>query len=175
MPIPKKIEAYLRKTNKKFYVIAHKTVYTGYDLAQTLRKSLSSIAKTLVVKTDKGYALVILPASSRLDLKKLKKILKVKKVTIPGEKIMSKVFKVKPGAISAFGKFHKVDTVVDKSIMKAKDVIFQAGSFTDSVMMKAKDFIEAEGALLGDFAQKANYTLQKNTVKAKKPARKKKV
>ena len=168
MPIPKKVESYLKKTNKKFEEISHKTVYTAYDLAQTLKKELKSIAKTLVIQADKAYILAIVPASARLDLKKLKKALGVKKISIPDEKIMIKVFRVKPGAISAFGKLHKVKTVIDKSLTKVKDIILQTGSFTDSVRMKVKDFIEIEEAKLADIAKKGGYNLTFSIKKKKK-------
>lgn len=167
MPIPKKVEGYLKKAKVKFEGIGHKTVYTAYDLAQTLKKDLKEIAKTLVVKSDNAYKLVVVPAVSRLDLKKLKKVLGAKSLSIIDEKTMARVFKVKPGAISAFGALHKVGTVVDKSLLKAKDAIFQVGTFTDSVKMKVKDFIGLENAQTGDFSQKAGYTLQKKTTKKK--------
>lgn len=172
MSIPKKVESYLKKANKKFEQISHKTVYTGYDLAQTLKEELKNIGKTLVIKADKAYHLVIVPASARVNLKKLKKALGAKKVSIPDEKVMVKEFKVKPGAISAFGKFHKVKTIVDKSILKAKNVVLQTGSFTDSVRMKAKDFIQMEEAKLADIAEKAGYKLSTLGKKVKKVIKK---
>jgi len=167
MPIPKKVEGYLKKAQVKFEGVGHKTVYTAYDLAQTLKKDLKEIAKTLVVKADNTYKLVVVPAAARLDLKKLKKALGVKSLSIIDEKTMARVFKVKPGKISAFGALHKVGTVVDKSLLKAKEAIFQAGTFTDSVKMKVKDFVKIEKAQLADFAQKAGYKLQKKTTKKK--------
>lgn len=167
MPVPKKVESYLKKAQVKFDIMSHKTVYTAYDLAQTLKKDLKEIAKTLVVKADNAYKLVIVPASARLDLKKLKKVLGVKSVSILNEKVMAKIFKIKPGAISAFGTIHKVGTMVDKSLLKAKDAVFQVGNFTDSVKMKVKDFVNLEKAVLADFAQKAGYKLQKKTAKKK--------
>lgn len=164
MPLPKKVENYLKKANKKFDVIAHKTVFTAYDLAQTLRSDLKKIAKALLVKADNEHKIVIVPASLRLNMEKLKKFLKAKKVSIADEKTMTKLFKVKPGALSAFGKLHKVETVIDKSLLKVKDVIVQAGSFTDSVRMKVKDFIAIEHARLGNFTEKAKYAVSKNPI-----------
>ena len=174
MPIPKRIEEYLKKTNKKFEVLGHKTVYTAYDLAQTLKKDLKEIGKALMIKVDDGYKIVVVPASQRLNIAKLKRMLKAKKISIPNEKVMARVFKVKPGALSAFGVFHKVETLVDKSLLKAKEVVLQAGSFTESVVMKAKDFVEVEGARLGDFTEKAKYNLSKAASKVKKAVRRKK-
>jgi len=170
MPIPAKTKKYLDKNLAKYEEIAHKTVYTAYDAAQTLRKELKDIAKSLLIATDKAYVIVVIPAHMRLDLEKLKKSLGVKKVSIPNEKLMVKVFKVKPGAITAFGGLHKVEVWVDKSLLKTKDVILSAGNFTDSVRMKAKDFIEVEKAKLASFAVAGGYKIKK--AKPKKPVKK---
>jgi len=170
MAIPKKVTTYLEKKAVKYEPIVHKKVYTAYDAAQTLKKDLNDIAKSLVIKADKAYILVIVPASMRIDLGKLKKSIGAKKVSIPKENVMVKVFKVKPGTVTAFGGLHKVETVVDKSFLKTKEAIFAAGSFTDSVRMKVKDFIEMEEAKLESFAKAGGYKLQ---AKPKKVTKKK--
>ena len=175
MAIPKITKKYLDKKMVKYEELAHKTVYTAYDLAQTLRKELNQIAKSLLIATDKAYVIAVVPAHMRIDLGKLKKALKAKKVSIPKEQVMVKVFKVKPGAMTAFGGLHQVEVWVDKSLLKTKDVILGAGSFTDSVRMKAKDFIKMEQAKLADFSQKAGYMLQVKKLKKKAVKKVKKV
>jgi len=167
MAIPKKTKQYLDKKMARYDEIAHKTVYTAYDAAQTLQKELKDIAKSLLIAADKAYIIAVVPANMKLDLSKLKKALKVKKVSIPNEKVMVKTFKVKPGAMTAFGGLHKVEVLVDKSLLKTKDVILSAGSFTDSVRMKAKDFIEMEEAKLASFAKSGGYKLQTKPKKKK--------
>ncbi len=167
MPLPKRVEAYLAKAQKTFEHLSHKTVYTAYDLAQTLQRNLTEIGKTLLVKADKAYVLVVIPASARLNLDKLKKMLKAKTVSLAPEKIMVKVLRVKAGALTAFGGLHKLQIVVDKSLLKTKEVILQAGSFTDSIRMKVKDFIELEKAKLGNIAGVGGYKVPKT----KKPRR----
>ena len=171
MAIPKKTKAYLDKKLVKYDELSHRTVYTAYDTAQTLRKELKNIAKNLLIASDKAYVIAVIPAYMRLDLDKLKKALSAKKISIPNEKLMVKVFKVKPGAMTAFGGLHKVEVIVDKSLLKTKEVILSAGNFTDSVRMKTKDFIETEQAKLASFAKAGGYKLQKPKPKAvkKKP------
>lgn len=172
MAVPKKTKNYLDKKLAKYDEVAHKTVYTAYDAASTMKRELKEIAKSLLVAADKAYVMVIIPAHMKLDMPKLKKALSAKKVSIPNEKVMVKVFKVKPGAMTAFGGLHKLETLVDKSLLKTKDVILSAGSFTDSVRMKAKDFIAMEEAKLANIAKTGGY--KKPPVKKKKAGSKKK-
>lgn len=168
MPIPKTVEAYLKKANKKFEQISHKTVYTGYDLAQTLKRKLNEVGKALVVKADKAHVLVVLPASKRLDLGKLKKALKVKSISLVPEKTMTKMLQAsKTAAITAFGGLHKFQTVVDRGLLKTKDVFLQAGNFTDSVRMKVQDFVKLEQAKLAQIAATTAKAAKKVAAKVK--------
>lgn len=155
MAVSKKLLNYLKKNKIKFEKIAHKTVYTAYDLAQTLKEKLSQIAKTLVIKTEKGYVLLVLPASRLADLKKLKKTLKAKKIEIAKEDVMKKFFKIKPGTITPFAVLHKkVPIYLDKTLLKVKEIFVNAGSYTDSLRLKVKDFLKLEKPNKGDFSKK---------------------
>lgn len=157
---PEKIVKYLKDAGIPHEVLEHKTVYTAMDAAATMRKKMGEIAKSLLVKADKDYFLIILPADHNLDFKKLAKALKQlhKKnyavVKIPGEKIMTELLKLKEGTISAFGKLHNLPVVVDKNLAKAKKAVFGTGNFNHSIEMAVRDFIRLENAFLGSFGVK---------------------
>jgi prolyl-tRNA editing enzyme YbaK/EbsC (Cys-tRNA(Pro) deacylase) len=178
MPIPSNIKKYLDSNSAKFQHLEHRVVYTAYDTANTLKKELHQVAKNLLIVADKAYIIAIVPASMRIDLKKLKKALKAKKLSIPNEQVMVKVFKVKPGAMTPFGGLHKAEVWVDKGLLKAKEIILNAGTFSDSVAMKAKDFVILEKAKLANFAQKGGYLTfeqaKKKSMKSNKKVAKKK-
>lgn len=163
MSLPKKFQSFLEKSKISVKPVAHKTVYTAYDLAQTLKIKLNQIAKTVVLKVEPPveqdgkkhkHILAILGAHQNLDLGKLKKILKVKKLDLDRENTMAKLFKIKPGAITPFSAFHKVPVVIDKGLLKAKEILAGTGSFTDSVKVKAKDLVAAGGKIAGVFGKK---------------------
>jgi Ala-tRNA(Pro) deacylase len=147
---PAKISKYLQKLKIKYKLIRHKTVYTAHDAAATMKVKLGEVAKTLHVIADKNNFLVVLPASHSLDLQKLKKVLKAKKLEIAKEKIMAKVFKLKNGPLVPLSGFYKnVPILVDRSLTKVKRVIFSAGTFKDSIEVKIKDFLKiTEGKLV---------------------------
>lgn len=161
--IPKRLQSFLEKSNIKIKPVAHKTVYTAFDLANTLKIKLNQIAKTLVVKVEPAieengvkhkHILAVLSAHQMLDLGKLKKILKVKKIDLDRENAMAKLFKIKPGAITPFSAFHKVPVIIDKSLLKAKELLAGTGSFTDSIKVTAKDLIKAGGKAAASFGKK---------------------
>lgn len=156
MSIPKRILNHLEKNKIKYDIIAHKTVYTAFDLANTTKSKLSDIAKTLLIKADSRYVLVVVPAHYKLDFAKVKKVLKAKKVEIAKEGIMKSKFKVKPGAITPFGTLHKTEVVIDNALKKTGKMVIGAGSFVESLRMKVKDLAnleEAKFAAIGARAQ----------------------
>lgn len=154
MAIPKKILSYLDRVKAVYKPVRHKTVYTAYDAAQTLGAKLGEIAKTLVVRADKFYLLAVLPASRNLDLGKLKKLVRAKKIEIAKENVMKKIFKVKPGAVTPFGEIYKIPVYVDRAMMRAKKVIAGAGTHEDSVVMSAKNFLKVSRGVIGNFGKK---------------------
>ncbi|OGY41837.1 MAG: hypothetical protein A2Y82_00720 [Candidatus Buchananbacteria bacterium RBG_13_36_9] len=178
MAVPKQIKDYLDKKGAKYAIVTHRKVYTAYDAAQTLRKKLDEIAKNLIVQTDKGLVLVLLPASKRVDLNKLKKLMNakgkgIKKVAIPKEGVMVRVLKIKPGALSAFGALHKMEVYLDKGLKKAKKVIFSSGSFTDSLEMAMREFEKLEQPVVGAFSEAKKFKPVKKAIKKVRKAVKK--
>lgn len=153
--IPAKVANFLKKYKVKHEIVKHRTVFTAYDLAQTLKKKLNEVAKTLVVKVDKGHAILVLPASHQVDFKALKRITGAKSVDIDRENTMVKLFKVKPGAISPFhGPLAKLPVYVDRAVMRAQKAVVQAGSFEESLHMKTKDLLKVVEGKLVSFAKK---------------------
>jgi len=178
MAAPKSLINYLDKGGIKYQVVSHKKVYTAYDLAQTLGEKLDKIAKTVLVKLElpkvdkKGkYYVLVLPASYKVNLKKLKKELKARKASIVSERELKKL-KVKPGAVTPFGAYHKIGTLVDKTLLKTKDALVSAGSHTDALRIKVKDLHTKEGAVIGNFGEKTKLKLQKVVKKAKRTVKK---
>src|SRR3989338_3348834 len=160
--IPKTLQKHLARLGVNADAVLHKTVYTAYDLAQTTGIKLEHIAKTILLKVEPPYGetktrhiIAVLPASHQLDLKKLKEILKAKKISIADERLMSKLFEIKAGAITPFSAMHgNVPVFIDKALLKAKKIMTRSGSFTDSVFLKPKDFLEATAGSISSFAKK---------------------
>ena len=150
----------------------HKKVYTVHDLAATLGEKLDKIGKTLLVQADGKPYLVMVPGHYYLDLTKVKKALKAKKVDLADEKMIKKILDMEPGALHPFAKLSGLRLLMDEGLAKAKEAIVRAGSFTDSLRMDIKDLKKMEDVSLGDFgkmmapkAKKAAKIIVKQAVK----------
>ncbi len=155
MSISKKVLDYLEKQGVKIKKIAHKKVYTTMDLASTLKEKLNKVGKTLLVKADDKYYMVLVPGHYYLDLDKIKKALKVKKAVLADEAYIKKMLDMVPGALHPFSGISKVELLLDKGLLKAQEAVIRAGSFTESLRMKVRDLSKMENATLGDFGKLA--------------------
>lgn len=157
---PTKVIKHLSDSGLKHDLLEHKTVYTAIDAAHTMKKKFGEVAKSLLVKADKDYYVVLLPADNNLDMDKLKKVVakgsgkEVKTIKIPGEKVAREVLKVKNDAMTAFGSLYKLPVVMEKKMEKAKKAVFASSSFNHSVEMAVKDFVKLENVVLGSFGIK---------------------
>jgi len=134
MPIPKKIIKFLENAKVKYEPIEHRTVYTAFDKAATLRVPLKTIGKILAVKLDKDPALVLIPASKNLDKQKLKKMAKTKKIDFLKEAWMKKNLKgIKVGAVPPFGNLWKFSTFADRAIFQPPKIIINSGDYNWSI------------------------------------------
>ena len=129
MPVSRKLIKFLEERKAKYTLVEHRTVYTAYDKAQTLKVPEKIIGKTLVVKMDRDSAIVLIGANKILDKTKFKKVVNtwrkkieqkpVKKIGFATEIWMKKNLKgVKVGAIPPFGNLWGLLTFIDKSLFK---------------------------------------------------------
>jgi len=157
MAIPQKIIKFLDKKKVKCEIIKHKTVYTAFDKAATLKVAPKIIGKTLVVKLDKNPALVLIPANKNLDRQKLKKIAKAKnidastgsastlsscrRIDFIKEAWMKKNLKgIKIGAVPPFGNLWKMPSFIDRGLLNNQKIIVNSGDYVFSIKISPSAF-----------------------------------
>jgi len=119
MGIPQKIIKFLEGNKAKYEQILHRTVYTAFDKAATLKVKPKIVGKTLVVKLDKKPAIVLIPANKNLDSKiliYLKSKLEMKAKPSSTKQKLRKIAKAKTvdastGSASTLSSCRRVDFV----------------------------------------------------------------
>jgi len=153
MKIPAKITQFLDKGKIKYEIVVHKTVYTALDKAATLKVKPNVIGKTLVLRADKDLIMVLIPGNKNLDLAKIKKAAKAKKVDFISETIIKNKFKgVKLGAIPPFGEIWQLPLFADRGLIKEKNIFVSSGIYEASFKIPPKMF-EKLGAVFGNFGK----------------------
>ncbi len=152
--LPKKILAFLENSKAKFEAIEHRTVYTAFDKAATLKVKPGVIAKVLTLKLDKELALAVIGGDKNLDIEKLKKLAKAKKIDFAKEKAIGEAFKgIDPGAIPPFGELWGIKIFCDKKLLESPKIIFSAGIYEGSIKMTPGSFKKSNPAMIvGNFS-----------------------
>ena len=134
MAIPKKVINFLEKSKSKYELIKHRTVYTAFDKAATLRVKPKIIGKMLIVRLDKNPALILIPADKNLDKQKLKKLAKIKNIDFIKEAWMKKNLKgIKIGAVPPFGNLWGLRTFLDRGLTQNPEIIINSGDYNFSI------------------------------------------
>lgn len=154
MAISARLKAFLKASRITYTAAKHPVVYTAQEIAASQHVPGRQLAKSVLVKTNSGSALAVLPAIYLTDFKKLKATLKAKTVSMAKESDIKAAFPdIEVGAMSPFGNLYQVPVVVDKNLEGSEYIVFNAGSHTDTVRMRFKDFLTCVKPLLGAFAQ----------------------
>ncbi len=162
MKIPKKITNFFEKEGIKHQIIEHKTVYTSFDKAATLRADLKLIGKSVIVKGDSNPYIVLIPGNKNLDKDKFQKVLSkvkkkpVKKVGFATERWIKDNFKgAKIGAIPPLGKLFKLPVFIERTLLKNKKIYISSGSYNYSLVVTPSAFKKtAEELFEGSFSKK---------------------
>lgn len=154
MAISARLKAFLDASQIRYTTATHPVAYTAQEIAAAQHVSGRQVAKSVLVKTDRGPVLAVLPAIHLIDFKKLKALLRAKTVTIAKEPDIKATFPdVEVGAMSPFGQLYTVPVVVDRSLEAAEQIVFNAGTHTQTIAMRVGDFTAAVKPTLGHFTQ----------------------
>jgi Ala-tRNA(Pro) deacylase len=157
MKILKRLKNYLDKNKVKYIIISHSPAYTAQDIAHSIHHTGKEIAKTVIVKNDNGYAMVVLPASNIINTNLLKIAMRSHKFELATENELEELFPDCPvGAIPPFGNLYNLNVFVSKHLSQKKEIIFNAGSRTDVLKMKYKDYKKLVNPTVDIFSEPAN-------------------
>jgi Ala-tRNA(Pro) deacylase len=148
-----KIQDFLIEKGVKFQTHEHQPAYTAQELAAEEHVSGDMLAKAVVVRGEKDFAMCVLPASFKLDMKKVAKAMKTKKVRLADETELAKLFPdVEVGAEPPMGKLYNMTTLVDQNLTDDEEIIFQAGTHRQCIRMKYADYARLAEPVVADLA-----------------------
>jgi Ala-tRNA(Pro) deacylase len=134
------VAEHLRQRGSAFEVLPHLQAYTSTDEARALGIDADEVLKTLAVRTGPGYALIVIPASRRLDLHLVRDALGDHHARLASEEELSRDFAAyQLGALPPLGALLGSELYVDPEVLGHDTVAFAAGSQTESVRMRTQE------------------------------------
>ena len=140
-----RVKQYLRSQGAEFETRVHERKYTAQETAAATHVTGRELAKTVVLQTEEGLVIVVVPASSRVHLGKARAALGVEKARLADEAEFSNLFpECEMGAMPPLGRLFAVDMWMDSTFKEKKEVAFPAGTHTEIVKMSLSDFEQLE-------------------------------
>jgi len=153
MTISRKLKDYLEENQVAYQIGVHQPVYTSQEIAASMHVPGKELAKVVMVKADGKMVMLVLPASYRVDTKKVKKVLKCKRLGIAKEKDFEEVFPdCEVGAMPPFGNLYNLKVWVDQVLAEDEFIVFQAGSHVETLKIKYSDYARLVNPKVGDFS-----------------------
>ena len=172
MAMSSRLKEYLDSNRVRYTAAKHPVVYTAQEIAAAQHVPGRRLAKCVLVLTDRGPVFAVLAAVYLIHLTKLKGFLRAKKVSIGREADIKQHFPdVEVGAMSPFGNLYQVPVVVDKELSEAGEIVFNAGSHTDTIKMAYADFARLVKPKVGIFGHTIAAAAPKKKAKAASPAK----
>jgi Ala-tRNA(Pro) deacylase len=136
------VREHLEDHGVPFEVIAHPRAYTSIAEARALGIDAGEVLKTIAVRVPVGYALVVVPATCRLDLQRVREAVGDRHARLATEAELQRDFPdIELGALPPLAMLTGDRLYVDPQVLRHDTVVFAAGSQTESVKLTAADLV----------------------------------
>jgi len=140
MPV-KKLKEFLDSHNVKYVSMTHSPAFTSQEIAAAAHISGKQLAKTVIVKANGGFAMVVIPAHDQINFSKLKEAAGSKEVDLASEtEFKDKFSGCEVGAMPPFGNLYDMPVYVSSQLGKQDHILFNAGSHSELMQIAYQDF-----------------------------------
>jgi Ala-tRNA(Pro) deacylase len=144
---------YLDEHGVAYEVVEHGERFTAAAEARAAGVEPHNAAKSLLLKDEDGYELVVIPASERLDLKKVRRALD-RELRLATEEEMGADFgRFELGALPPVGPMLPAPEVVDRRLLDHERVLCNAGDHRHSILVDPRELVRVAGAQLADVCE----------------------
>jgi Ala-tRNA(Pro) deacylase len=121
----KTVTGYLSDKHARFMVAPHETTYNSLAEARELGVGADEVVKTVMLTTTSGHVAAVVPASTRVDARKLEQLLHVEDARLATEQEITEDFPdFELGALPPVPSLLGIPTVVDPKVTLHQRVAF---------------------------------------------------
>jgi Ala-tRNA(Pro) deacylase len=151
--IGKRLKNFLDHEKVHYEILPHPERFTAQEIAAAEHTRGKEVAKVVMVKAEGKDIMAVVPATAKVDLFKLSKILGTEKIEVEQEKDFGNLFPdCEPGAMPPFGSLYNLPCYVDGTLLKEREIVFNGGNHQESVKISTKDFEKIAHAKIEDIA-----------------------
>ncbi|MEW5805338.1 MAG: YbaK/EbsC family protein [Patescibacteria group bacterium] len=131
---------FLNKNQINFQEFEHEPVYTTEQAARIRGEAMADGAKSLVVKINNNFVLLVLPGDRRLSSKKVKNLFKISEFRFAKPEEVVSAMGCEIGACFPLGNLVGLKTYVDKSLTENQFINFNPGVHYKTIKMRFSDY-----------------------------------
>ena len=137
------VTRYLDDAGLRYEVIEHPPTYTALADARTTGTNPSEEAKTMLLRADGGYRVAVIPASERLDLRKVRDLLgEQRPLRLATEAEMRDDFpQFEVGAVPPIGPALPALEVLDRRLLDCDRIVCAGGDHRHSLKLDPRDVL----------------------------------
>jgi len=154
MLMPERLESHLDHNHIAYSLILHVPTYSAQVAASFMHFPGKEVAKTVALCAGEKVLLAILPASYRINLEKLSGIVGGRLELLEQERCNETFPDCETGAIPPFGELYDVPVFLDEALAEDAEIVFGAGTLSESVRISSADFVRLVKPKICSFAEK---------------------
>ena len=147
------VRQFLSESHVPFETVDHDPTYTAQALAEAAHISGECVAKTVLLMSDRGPQLAVLPATHTIDMPLLQQTLRANDVHLATEFECGAYFgDCEVGAVPPFGSQYGMTTLLDESLLQVDEITFEANTHREAVRMQLEDYLALERPQVSRFS-----------------------
>lgn len=137
----------------EYKIAEHEPVFTSEQAARIRNESINTGAKSLLLKADNNFVLVVLPGGKRLSSKKLKDFLGLKNLRFATPEEVKEIMGCEIGACYPLGEIIGIKTIVDNALLGNDEISFNPGLHNKTIKINSRDFLSVIAVKIADISE----------------------
>jgi Ala-tRNA(Pro) deacylase len=155
MPLTK-LQAFLDANHVAYKVLTHAEAFTAQEVAAVEHVHGREHAKVVILRSGPEFMMAVLPAPYHVDLGRMRAMTGKPNLAMATEQEFLALFPdCEPGAMPPFGNLYNMTVWVDQSLTLDKEIVFNAGTHTQSIRMAYADFARLVHPKVASFRMEA--------------------
>lgn len=134
------LKEYMSDHDTSYEQVYHTRTGCSLETSEVAHIAGDKMVKSVLLGDDKRYFLALIPATHRLEIEKLNKILDRKLVLMPEVEVARAFSDCEVGSIPPAGDAYGIETWVDASLVDQADLYFESGDHELLLHTSIEDF-----------------------------------
>lgn len=141
MPLLERLRDFLQAKQAVYTHSVHRTAYTAREVATAEHLPPAEVAKTVVIHSEIGYAMLVVPGNQLVDFQEVRAELGLQQLRMATEHELASLFPdCELGAMPPVGQLYMLPVYLDAAMAEERLIAFNGGTHRDVIHMLTAEF-----------------------------------